>query len=262
MWKEYAEEIKRNIFLHITDANSIFHPKIIKAGLKTRPIDEEGVLKTNKMYQMRIGDIKPFILKWVKDNKETQVSSEDLPEILGINDRMIFFQSDPKTKWLIYNNKYSYWEHKTWDINWVNNDEYLVFAVFKDMEEVEKNTKEKERLAAKQLSESKARLNSLIIKDNLIAAFKDAGFNLISYDSGKTFYIANNDPNTRYATSYNEFIEKAIEFYVNNGIAKELGCKIHICKVPRRNGYREPYDKIIDLEHIDINGDQDGYQET
>ena len=85
MWKEYAEEIKRNIFLHVKDTNSVYHPKIIKAGLKTRPTDEEGVLKTNKMYQMRIGDIKPFILKWVKDNKKDKASDENLPDVFKVS---------------------------------------------------------------------------------------------------------------------------------------------------------------------------------
>ncbi len=126
MWKEYATEIKKNIFLHISDTNSVYHPKIIKVGLKTRPTDEDGVLKTNKMYQIRIGDIKPIILQWVKDNKKNKVSDEDLPEILDIKDRMVFFREDRKIRWVIYNNGYSTWNNG-WDNDWLDND-YLIFA--------------------------------------------------------------------------------------------------------------------------------------
>lgn len=261
MWKEYVEEIKRNIFLHVKDTNSVYHPKIIKAGLKTRPTDEEGVLKTNKMYQIRIGDIKPFILKWAKDNKEPKVSDENLPEILGIDDRMVFFQGDRKPRWVIYNNGYSSWEPNTWDKDWLNDDEYLVFAIFKDMKKVKKSAEEQRRIEAQQLSQRKVNLNSLVVKDNLLNAFKKAGFELATYDAGKTFRIKPQDDYAP-ATSYNEFIEAAIDFYINNSIAKDLGCKIHICKVSRRNGHREPWDDIIDMENIDIEGEQNGCQEA
>lgn len=259
MWKEYATEIKKNIFLHINDTNSVYHPKIIRAGLKTRPTDEDGVLKTNKMYQIRIGDIKPIILQWVKDYKKDKVSDEDLPEILGIKDRMVFFREDPKVRWVIYNNGYSSW-NAGWDNDWLD-DNYLIFAVFSEMKEVEKNAKEQARLEAKELSQRKVKLNSLVVKDNLLNAFKKAGFELSTYDAGKTYRI---DPQDNYdrAANYNEFIETAIDFYVNHCIAKELGCKIHICKVPHKNGQREPWDDIIDMEHIDIEGECDGCQEA
>lgn len=260
MWKTLAKEVKKNIFLHTSDTNSIYHPKIIKHGLKTRPTDEEGVLKTNKMYQMRIGDIKPIILQWVKDHKANKVSDEDLPEILGIKDRMVFFREDRMIRWVIYNNGYSHWD-AGWDNGWLNDDEYLVFTVFGDMELVKKSAEEQRRIEAQQLSQRKVNLNSLVVKDNLLNAFKKAGFELATYDAGKTFRIKPQDDYAP-ATSYNEFIEAAIDFYINNSIAKDLGCKIHICKVSRRNGHREPWDDIIDMENIDIEGEQNGCQEA
>ncbi len=129
------------------------------------------------------------------------------------------------------------------------------------MKEVEKNAKEQARLDAKELSQRKVNLNTLVVKDNLLAAFKKAGFELSTYDAGKTYRI---DPQDNYdrAANYNEFIETAIDFYVNHCILKELGCKAHICKVPHKNGHREPWDDIIDMEHIDIEGECDGCQEA
>lgn len=260
MWKEYAKEVKKNIFLHISDTNSIYHPKIIKAGLKTRPTDEDGVLKTNKMYEIKLSDLKPIILEWVKDHKADKASNEDLPEILGIKDRMVFFREDCLATWTIYNNGYCSW-NPGWDNDWLDDESRLTFALFSEMKEVEKNAEEQKRLEAKQLSQRKVNLNSLVVKDNLLAAFKKAGFELDTYDAGKTYRIKPQDDYAP-ATSYNEFIETAIEFYINEGIAKDLGCKIHIAKVSRKNGHREPYDDIIDMEQIDIEGEQNGCQEA
>ena len=259
MWKEYANEVKKNIFLHTSDTNSIYHPKIIKAGLKTRPTDEDGVLKTNKMYEIKVGNIKPIILQWVKDHKANKVSDEDLPEILGIKDRMVFFRDDRMVRYIIYNNGYSTW-NTGWDSDWLD-ESWLMFALFSEMEEVKRNAKEQARFDAKQLSQRKVNLNSLVVKDNLLAAFKKAGSELVSYDAGKTYRIKPQDDYAP-ATAYNEFIEKAIEFYINEGIAKDLGCKINVCSVPHRNGHREPWDDIIDLEHIDITGESNGCKEA
>ena len=261
MWKEYAKEVKCNIFLHKSDTSSIYYPKIIKHGIKSRPTDEEGIYKTNKMYQIRIGDIKPLILKWVKDNKKDKASDEDLPEILDIKDRMVFFRNDPKIRWIIYNNGYSTW-NTGWDSDWLDED-WLTFALFSEMEEIKKNAREKARFEAKQLAQRKVNLNTLMFKDNIIAAFKKEGFNLISYDAGKKFRIDNcyNHGTGCYEDedAYNRFIEKAVDYYINNCIVKELGCKVHIPKPDSKKGVRYHYDDIIDLENIDIEGEQNGY---
>ena len=261
MWKEYAIEIKKNMFLHADNTDTICHPYIIRLGLKTRPNDENGVLKTNKVYQLKLGDIKPIIENWVKTNKKDRVCTDDLPEILDTKDRMVFFCNDEKATYTIYNNGYSTWHASGWNTEWLNDNDYLVFALFNDMKELPKNAKEQAILKAKELSQRKVNLNNLILKDNLIRAFRKAGFELTTYDAGKTYRI---DPQDNYerGTNYNDFIETAIDFYVNHCIAKELGCKIPICKVPHKNGHREPWDDLIDMEHIDIEGECDGCQEA
>lgn len=260
MWKDLTKEIRKNIFLHASDTKIIYHPNIIAAGVKTRPTDEEGVYKTNKMYQMRIGDIKPLLLEWLKQSKTNRIVSTNLPDALGINDRMVFFGTDNITNYIIYNNGY-YYSDKGWGSKWEdkNDDDYIEFALFSEMKEVEKNAKEKARIEAKQLSQRKIKFNTLMFKDNIIAAFKKEGFNLISYDAGKRFKI-NSEYNTATGYhedlgAYNRFIEKAIDYYINNAIVNELGCKIHVPKPDNKKGIRYYYDDIIDIENIDIEGE-------
>lgn len=261
MWKTLAKEVKCNIFLHKSDTNSIYNPKVIKAGIKSRPTDENGVYKTNKMYQLPMKDIKPILLKWVKDNKKDKLSDVDLPDALGIKDRMVFFRDDRKVRWVIYNNGYSSWMPGTWDSDWLD-ENWLCFALFGEMEELKKNAKEKACLEAKQLSQRKVKLNTLMFKDNIIAAFKKEGFALVSYDAGKKFRIDNcyNSRTGCYEDmdAYNRFIEKAVDYYINDRIVKELGCKIHVPKPDNKKGVRYHYDDIIDLENIDIEGECDG----
>lgn len=230
MWKDLAKEIKKNIFLHASDTNTTYHPNIITAGIKTRPTDEEGIYKINKMYQMRMGDIKPLLLEWLKQSKADRIISKNLPDALGINDRMVFFRMDDTVDYIIYNNNFD----KGWGDNWEdkNDDNYIEFALFSEMKEIEKNAKEKAILEERALTQRKIKFNSLVIKDNLLAAFKKAGYPLASNNSGTLFSI---DQKYNYSTgtyengqAYNKFIEAAIDYYVNNVIAKDLGCKIHI----------------------------------
>ena len=266
MWKDLAKEIKKNIFLHADDTNSLYYPDIITAGIKARPTDEKGIYKTNKMYQMRIGDIKPLLLEWLKRSKADCIISKNLPDALGINDRMVFFRMDDTLKYIIYNNGYYNFD-KGWGDTWEdkNNDNYIEFALFSEMKEIEKNAKEKAILEERALTQRRIKFNSLVIKDNLLAAFKKAGYPLTSDNNSGTLFSIDQKYNYSTGTyengqAYNKFIEAAIDHYVNNVIAKDLGCKIHIPTPSAKKGVRYFYDTIIDIEQIDIcnNGEQDG----
>lgn len=244
-WKKEIKhkELKQNIFVHTDDTSTIYHPKVIKAGLKTRPFDPNGVWKGNKLYIINSYDIKPLIVKWANKHK-SDVCVDDLPAILDMNDRMVFFYNDDDNvpRYRLYTYGKDKWSYDGW---YTDKQFVIKFALFSEMKELPLNTKEQEAKNKKDLAKRKLALNNLILKDNIIAAFKKAGYPLELYDNEKEFHIA------EYAY-YKAFIETAIDHYVNNVLLKDLGCKVHIPKPYKRNGFREPWDSIIDMENIDI----------
>lgn len=243
-WKKEINytEVKQNIFLHANDTSTIYHPKVIKSGLKTRPFDPDGVLKGNKLYVINSDDIKPLIVKWANKHK-SDVCVDDLPAILDIKDRMVFFydSDDNIPRYRIYNHEKDKWSYD----GWYTDKPFIVkFALFSEMKELPLNDKEKEAKDKKDLAKRKLALNNLVLKDNIIAAFKKEGYTIEIYDDEKEFALDRDE--------YNDFIEAAIDHYINNVLLKDLGCKVHVPKPYKRNGFREPWDTIIDMENIDI----------
>ena len=91
-WKKEIKhkEVKQNIFVHADDANTLYHPKVIKVAIKSRSFDPDGMWKGNKLYEIHSDDIKPLIVKWANKHK-SDVCVDDLPAVLDMNDRMVFF---------------------------------------------------------------------------------------------------------------------------------------------------------------------------
>lgn len=254
-WKEeikYAE-LKQNIFLHKDDTNTLYHPKVIKGGLKTRPFDPDGVLKGNKLYTINSDDIKPLIVKWANKHK-SDVCVDDLPTVLDMKDRMVFFYDDDDNvpRYRIYNHEKDKWSYD----GWYTDKSFIVkFALFSEMKELPLNAKEQEVRTQKDLAKRKVALNNLILKDNIVAAFKKEGYLLEAWDE-KEYRIRTPDDDK--AKDYYDFIEDAIDFYINEHLLKDLGCRVHIPKPSSRKGIREAYDNLIDMEHVDIEGEYNG----
>lgn len=250
-WKKEIKhkEVKQNIFVHAEDASTFYHPKVIKVAIKSRSFDPNGMWKGNKLYEINSDDIKPLIVKWANTHK-SDVCVDDLPAVLDMNDRMVFFYNanGDIPRYRIYNHEKDKWSYDGW---YTDKPFILKFALFSEMKELPLTAKEQEFKNKKELAKRKVALNNLILKDNILAVFKKAGYPLELYDNEKEFHIP------EYA-HYNNFIEAAIDHYINGVLLKDLGCKVHVPKPVSRKGFREAWDSIIDMESIDIEGEQNG----
>ncbi len=254
-WKKEIKhkEIKQNIFVHAGDTNTVYHPKVIKVAIKSRPFDPDGVWKGNKLYEINSDDIKPIIVAWA-DKHKSDVCVDDLPAILDMNDRMVFFYKDDDNvpRYRIYNHEKDKWSYDGW---YTGKPFVIKFALFSEMKELKLNAKEKAVKEQQELTKRKIALNNLILRDNIAAAFKEHGYLLEAWDDKE--YRLMYKPGSK---DYNQFIEAAIDHYINEVILKDLGCKVNVPKPSKRNGFREAYDNIIDMANVDmdIEGECDG----
>lgn len=254
-WKDNATIVKQNIFLHADDTNSIYYPKVLPIGLKTRPVDEKGVYKSNVIYEISSDVFKPLAEAWAKKNN-LNVTRDNIAEILGIDDRIVMYYNDENScgshDYTLYYlaRSYNIWKD---DEHWYKKDFTLRFAVFKEMKLLTLTNKENAIKKQQELIKRKVALNNLILKDNITAAFKKHGYLLETYDDKKYRLMYN--PGSK---DYDAFIEAAIDHYINGVLLKDLGCKIHVPKPSSRKGTRSVYDSIIDMESIDIEGEQNG----
>lgn len=253
-WKDNATIVKRNIFLHADDTNSIYYPKVLPIGLKTRPVDEKGVYKSNVIYEISSDVFKPLAEAWAKKNN-SNVTRANIAEILGIDDRIVMYYNDENGGSHDYTLYYLARSYNIWkgDEHWYKKEFTLRFAVFKEMKLLTLTDKERTIKEQQELIKRKVALNNLILKDNIIAAFKKHGYLLETYNDKKYNLMYRPGSN-----DYNVFIEAAIDHYINNVLLKDLGCKIHVPKPSSRKGTRSAYDSIIDMESIDIEGEQNG----
>lgn len=253
-WKDNATIVKRNIFLHADDTNSIYYPKVLPIGLKTRPVDEKGVYKSNVIYEISSDVFKPLAEAWAKKNN-SNVTRANIAEILGIDDRIVMYYNDENGGSHDYTLYYLARSYNIWkgDEHWYKKEFTLRFAVFKEMKLLTLTNKERTIKEQQELIKRKVALNNLILKDNIIAAFKKHGYLLETYNDKKYNLMYRPGSN-----DYNVFIEAAIDHYINNVLLKDLGCKIHVPKPSSRKGTRSAYDSIIDMESIDIEGEQNG----
>ena len=133
-WKDLAKEIKKNIFLHADDTNSIYYPKVLPIGLKTRPVDEKGVYKSNVIYEISSDVFKPLAEAWAKKNN-SNVTRANIAEILGIDDRIVMYYNDENGGSHDYTLYYLARSYNIWkgDEHWYKKEFTLRFAVFKEM---------------------------------------------------------------------------------------------------------------------------------
>lgn len=247
-WKEdfNVKELKQNIFLHNRDTDTLHHPKRIGSGLKTRPTDEEGVWKGTKMYEISSDVFKPLAEAWTKKNNRDTLTKDDLTDLLGITDRLVFMYNDGELEYAftLYVNE----DKSSWSKGWFKDEPFVIrFALFSEMNKLELNKKEIEIIKKKEAIKNKVKFNNMVLKDIISEAFKKAGHRLEAYNE-EEYRVVLDD--------YNQFIESAINFYVNQGLLKDLGCTVTIAKPSSRKGFREPYDNIIDMKTIDIEGEQ------
>ena len=257
-WKDNATIVKRNIFLHADNTNSLHYPKVLGMGLKSRPTDEKGVYKGNIMYEISSDVFKPLAEAWAKKNK-SDVLRDNIAEILGIDDRIVLYYNDEEThsfNYILYHLKPCNWKA---DNHWWLDKFTLRFALFSEMKELKLNAKEKAIKEQRELTERKVALNNLVLRDNIAAAFKEHGYLLEAWNNKE--YRLMYRPGSK---DYNQFIEAAIDHYINDVILKDLGCKVNVPKPSKRSGFREAYDNIIDMANVDMNieGECDGLENT
>lgn len=251
-WKDNATIVKRNIFLHANDTHSVYYPKVLPMGLKTRPIDENGVYKSDIIYEISSDVFKPLAEAWAKKNN-SDVTRDNIAEILGIDDRIVMYYNDNDNSsynYILYHLEPCRWKD---DEHWYMEKFTLRFGLFKDMQLLTLTDKENAIKKQQELIKRKVALNNLILKDNIAAAFKKHGY-LLETGNDKEYSLMYNLG----SKNYNAFIEAAIDHYINGVLLKDLGCKVHVPKPTSRKGIRSAHDNIIDMENIDIEGEQNG----
>lgn len=90
---------------------------------------------------------------------------------------------------------------------------------------------------------AKAKVNSLFAKDILITELNKCGYDIEAYDNRYLIYNK--------VKGYNKLMKDALEYYLNNTIFKDVGCKVTLPKVKSTHKYGYN-DVLCDLGNIEI----------
>ena len=90
---------------------------------------------------------------------------------------------------------------------------------------------------------ARAKVNSLFAKDILITELNKCGYDIEAYDNRYLIYNK--------VKGYNKLMKDALEYYLNNTIFKDVGCKVTLPKVKSTHKYGYN-DVLCDLGNIEI----------
>ena len=214
---------------------------------KTRMIDIQGVWKATEAYQLNLDakDMIDFIKrsKYNQPSISTQVLIERFVEegLLPDKKRLFIYNADWHYDFL---NARGFW-CKDEDGNVYRNSEatLIVFCV-DDFVKLEQTKKEKEIIKNIENRKASQKLNNLVIKDNLLKILNDKGYDCTCY-TGEMSTIEYNSKK-----GFNALVKDAIEYYLNDIVLKELGCKITVPKQKSNHeyGHNDPLCYIGDIQ--------------
>lgn len=200
---------------------------------KNRMLDIEGVWKATKAYRLDL-DEKDMIelIKMSKWNQPT-ISTEATIKyyikqgLLPNNKRLFIYNQDWHYNFLTVR---GFLVKSDNGLERDNKGSIIVFNI-DDFVKLEPTKKEKEILKEVNNRKATQKLNMLVVKDNLLKALNDKGYDCICYDVEM--------PTIEYKSKkgYNALVKDAIEYYLNNIVLKELGCKITLPKVKSNHAY-------------------------
>lgn len=215
---------------------------------KHRPTDIKGVYKATEAFQLELDakDIPGLIT-----NKHGELGCSTVWDVVD------YYKAKgllPNERLLVHNDNY------TWDF--VNRNGFnpnkppyirkdtvtlTVFAI-SDFVKLKPTPKEKAILDKLDNRSKMQSLNTMVFKDNLLKVLKDNNYEVSLRNATKehsAIYFNNKK-------SFNALTKDAIEYYLNNIVLKDLGCKI---TVPKQNTthcykYDDPLCYIGDVEMV------------
>lgn len=221
---------------------------------RTRPTDIYGVYKAKEAYEveLHIADKEIQFLLNRNPSYRNFVSTQDAVEYLRSKGIL------PNERLLIFNKDYNY--------NWINADGFLantppymrtpnvkliVFAI-SAFTKCEPTKKEQTILNTLDNRKKMEKLNSMVVADNIVKVLKDNNYEVELHKPNQwrehgAFFFHDKK-------AFNTLVKDALEYYLNNIVLKDLGCKIKVPKQKSTHGYK--YDDVlcyvgdIELENV------------
>lgn len=237
------EVLKKNTFMNNYCYNNDDRFSLTSAGYKTRMVDYRGVYKSNKLYQITLTRKDMIELAKTATDNEYSIELSDICKALEIDPKHVvcYYNSNDGLPNHVWNKSFkNFYRNTTVDeiIYW--------FALKEDFVRCEPTAKELE--IAKNVREREANVTMLnaFAKDNIVRKLKERGHNFVIRDNA--FYL----PKTE---EYNRFLDKAIEYYLND-IVKELKVttKSHTVNRPKQH-IRTSSDCIFTLSDTKLDFD-------
>lgn len=210
---------------------------------KHRVTDIYGTWKATEAYEieLRMSDKEVQFLLNRKPSYRDFVSTEDTVKYLRDIGLL------PKERLYLFNGD--------WHYNWINPDGFLPttppylrtgiakLIVFVHSDFVKLNPTKKEQAIIDNLETRKKmqNLNSIVVADNIVKVLKDNNYEVELHKSNQwrehdAFFFHDKK-------AFNALVKDALEYYLNNIVLKELGCKITVPKQKSTHGYK--YDDVL-----------------
>ena len=199
---------------------------------KTRGTDIYGMWKATKAYEIEVGpdDMKELY----KDPRFYSISTDNFIDLckknglLPDNKRYFIRKSDWSTSFAVRDRGFRNLEGE--GPYYQPTTKLVVFSI-DDFVKCPQTKKELQILEKVNNRKAIQKLNMLVVKDNLLKILNDKGYDCICYDAEMSTI------EYKSKKGYNALVKDALEYYLNNIVLKELGCKLTIPKVAANHAY-------------------------
>lgn len=213
---------------------------------KNRMIDIQGVWKATEAYQIDLDTSDMITLIKMSKYNQPSISTEDIVRhcvkegLLPSNKRLFLYNKDWHYNFLTVR---GFLVEGKDGLERSDTGSVIVFCV-DDFVKLEQTKKEKEIIKNVENRKASQKLNSLVIKDNLLKILNDKGYDCTCY-TGEMSTIEYNSKK-----GFNALVKDAIEYYLNDIVLKELGCKITVPKQKSNHeyGHNDPLCYIGDIQ--------------
>jgi succinate dehydrogenase flavin-adding protein (antitoxin of CptAB toxin-antitoxin module) len=210
---------------------------------KHRPTDIHGVYKATEAYEVILDiddkEIQSLIKK--KPSYCDCVATKDLIEYLktkGIlpNERLLVFNDDWKWDFV---NKDGFMAKNPPHVR-VEMGKIVVFAI-SDFKKCKPTKKEQEIIDTLNNRKKMQNLNNIAVVDNIVKVLRNNNYEI---DLEKANQWREHDAFFFHdKKAFNTLVKDALEYYLNNIVLKDLGCKITVPKQKSTHGYK--YDDVL-----------------
>ena len=229
--KRYLQEksclgLKNTLSFDLLKSRPAFNPK------RQRYVATKGIHISFDINADNIKQLKALYKKLRGKEPSVYLSSYDVvASVLGQDGTYLTAYSAPLCSTLRLDKADQYYKHFEVDI--------YEPADFTELPETKRDIEK--RLEAEHKNR-KATFNALVAKDIILNELNVLGYNI--YSSGDRYLGFSK------VKGYNSLIKDALEYYINNKVLKNVGCKIKVCKVKNQHKYGY-YDYLCDLGEVE-----------